>query len=278
MIDNFPATGQPLGIALWPAGAPGSEDWDQAEEEVAFPNFKVVRNVTRPTLTAYFPDLAAANGTAVIICPGGAFHFLACEHEGRDVARWLTERGVAAFVLKYRVARTGDDFPGVVEKTLNDTEKMAALMQSLYPLINADGLQAVRMVRAHASEWGLAPGRIGIMGFSAGGVVTANVARLYDASSRPDFAAPIYSAPPPEAPIPADAPPLFILCADDDEMASAVSQQLYAEWKTRKHPVELHIYAGGGHGFGMLKQGLPSDSWIDRFGDWLGGLGFLKKG
>jgi acetyl esterase/lipase len=261
---------QPRVIPLWPGGAPGSEGWTQQEQaSIIPPGLKVVRNVVRPTLTAYLPDRAAANGTAVIVCPGGAFHFLSIDMEGTDVARWLNARGVAAFVLKYRLIRTGDGFPAEVQENLNDREKMAELMEPLRPLIVADGQQAVRVVRERASEWGIAPDRIGMIGFSAGSTVTVSVALEHDAGSHPDFAAAIYDAGRQDVPIPADAPPLFILCAGDDLMASPNSVRLYSDWKAAGHPVELHIYSKGGHGFGMNKQGLPSDTWIDRFGDWL---------
>lgn len=264
-------------IRLWPGGAPGSEEWTQ-EEETTFipPALKVVRNVVQPTVTGYFPDPAAANGTAVIVCPGGAFHFLSIDMEGTDVARWLVARGVAAFVLKYRLIRTGDDFPEVVGKRLNDRQTMDRLMAELRPLNLADGQQAVRTVRERASEWGIAPDRIGMIGFSAGSHVTVSVALEHDAKSRPDFAGAIYGGGRNDVPIPADAPPLFILCADDDAMASPASVRLYSDWRAAGHSAELHIYSKGGHGFGMQVKGLPSDSWIERFGDWLRVQGLLE--
>ena len=269
---------KPEVITLWPEGAPGSEDWTWHEEEsvLATETQKVVRNVSQPTLTMYPADPAIANGTAVIVCPGGAFHFLVTDREGVDIARWLNACGVTVFVLKYRLIRTGDDFFAEVDEHLSDRNKMAELMKPLRPLIVADGQQAVRLVRKHAAEWSLAPDHIGIMGFSAGGAVTANVALLHDDESRPDFAAPIYSAGYEDAPVPADAPPLFLLCADDDLMASKNSLRLYADWKAAGRPVELHIYAQGGHGFSSRQQHLPCDTWLDRFGDWLASQGLLK--
>ena len=153
---------------------------------------------------------------------------------------------------------------------------MTELMKPLRPLLIADGQQAVRVVRQHAAEWGIAADRIGVMGFSAGGAVTVNVALQHDAGSRPDFAAAIYSAGWEEIPVPADAPPLFVLCAADDLMAAPLSVRLYTDWQAAGHAVELHIYSQGGHGFGMTRQGLPSDTWIDRFGDWLGVQGLLE--
>jgi acetyl esterase/lipase len=270
--------GQPQVIPLWAEGKIDSTGWTQPEEETVLPNgIRVVRNVGTPTLTAYLPDPAIATGTALIVCPGGAYHFLAFVHEGTEVARWLNERGIAVFMLKYRLVQTGSDFPQCVEENLRDPQKMKALIEPLFPHITDDGCQAVRLVRENAAEWGIDPERIGIMGFSAGGMVTLSTVLHYDSTSRPNFAAPIYSAPPPEASIPADAPPLFLLCAADDDMASEASTRYYAKWRAAGRPVELHIYAKGGHGFGMNPQGMPSDHWTERFIDWLKAEGFLRK-
>jgi acetyl esterase/lipase len=271
---------QPEVIPLWPNGAPGSEDWNQQEQETVLPppdSIKMVRNVTEPTLTAFLPNPSVATGTAIIVCPGGAFHMLAMEHEGIDVARWLSARGVAAFVLKYRLVPTAvrdEDFVKQMQ-SLPPPNKLKELTRQIEPLAIADGQQAIKVVREHAAQWGIAADRIGIMGFSAGGRVTVGVALEHDAQSRPSFAAPIYGALWEEITVPADAPPLFIALANDDELAVDPSIALYGAWRAAGHPVELHIYAQGGHGFGMRKQGLPRDSWIDRFGDWLEAQGLL---
>jgi acetyl esterase/lipase len=262
-------------VPLWPAGTLDASAAYRTESDEILPNgLPVVRNVTRPSLTVFLPDPATATGTAVIIAPGGAYHFLAYDHEGLKVARWLNEHGIAAFMLKYRLVHTGDDFPQCVDEHLRDKEQMAFYCGPVYPQITADGCRAVALVREQAAGWGVDPQRVGIMGFSAGGFVTLSTALQYDSASRPDFAAPIYSAPPLEAPIPADAPPLFLLCAADDEMASAVCHEYYGKWKSAGHPIEMHIYAKGGHGFGMNPLGLPVDNWIERFGEWLKSMGF----
>jgi acetyl esterase/lipase len=274
---------QPEVIPLWPDGAPGSEDWNQQEQETLAPppiSFRTVRNVTQPTLTAFLPHPSRAVGTAVIICPGGGFHSLAIDHEGRDVARWLNSRGVAAFVLKYRLLPTevrDEDFERQFQENLADRNTLRAVAKQIGPLAIADGQQAMKIVRQRAAEWGLAPNRIGMMGFSAGGRVTVGVALEHDAQSRPDFAAPIYGALWEDITVPADAPPLFMALANDDDDALVVEPglALYSAWRTAGHPVELHIYAQGGHGFGMRKQGLPADRWIDQFGEWLAVQGFL---
>jgi len=268
-------------IPLWPEGTSGSENWNQREQEQFTPppiSFKTVRNVTQPTLTAFLPHPAVATGTAVIICPGGGFLSLAIEHEGMDVARWLSVRGVAAFVLKYRLLRTkvrDEDFQRQAEAYFSDRSKMREVTKQIGPLAIADGQQAMKVVRQRASEWGVAPDRIGMMGFSAGGRVTTGVALEHDAQSRPSFAAPIYGALWEDIVVPADAPPLFIALANDDELAVDPGVALYSAWRAAGHPVELHIYAQGGHGFGMRKQGIPADHWIDRFGEWLQVQGFL---
>jgi acetyl esterase/lipase len=241
-------------------------------------SFRTVRNVTQPTLTVLLPHPSVAIGTAVIICPGGAFHSLAIDHEGMDVARWLSTRGVAAFVLKYRLLPTevsDEDFQRRVEETLSDLNKMREVTRQIGPLAIADGQQAMKVVRQRASTWSIDPNRIGIMGFSAGGRVTIGVALEHDADSRPNFAAPIYGALWEDITVPADAPPLFMALANDDELAVEPGLALYSAWRAAGHPVELHIYAQGGHGFGMRKQGLPADHWIDRFGEWLQIQGFL---
>ncbi len=277
--QNERAEAQPTILPLWPDDHPGLEDYPEITWLEKPPNqFKLVRNVARPTLTVFLPDPAIANGTGVIICPGGAYHLLAVEHEGIDVARWLNTHGIAAFMLKYRVARTAEDhkeFEKQIDATMSDPDKMRELVKRQAALANADAQQAMRMVREHAAEWGVKPDRIGIMGFSAGAHVAGDLALRHEADSRPDFAAVIYGAFSEEIVVPADAPPLFIALANNDEITAKPSLLIYNAWKAAKLPVEMHSYAEGGHGFGMLKQGLPCDGWIDRFGDWLEMQGLL---
>jgi acetyl esterase/lipase len=266
-------------IPLYPGLAPGSEDWNYAEIEEAPSSSSIggVRNVTRPVLIPYFPDPSTANGTAVIICPGGAFHGLAIYHEGHDVARWLQERGVAAFVLKYRVVHTPEDKEVYAAQDREvrslpfeeNKKRIDEVTREARKLGIADGLRAIQLVRERASEWNISPDRIGIMGFSAGGYVTGYAALNYDPTSRPNFAAPIYPALVSNFTVPQDAPPLFIAVTGNDEIAVAPSLELFSAWKASGHPAELHIYANGDHGFGMLKKGLPLDGWIDSFWAWL---------
>ncbi|HEY4310267.1 MAG TPA: alpha/beta hydrolase [Pirellulales bacterium] len=265
---------------LYSGAAPGSETWTHEEQEYFSPifNTQVVTNVVKPTLTKYAPAAENANGTAVVICPGGGFHVLSINSEGVDVAKWLAERGVTAFVLKYRLVPTGKD--GVVEMIGKKRDKVEEDMRSHFPLAAADGVAAVKYVRDHAAEFGINPKRIGLMGFSAGGSVTSWVALNYSADSRPDFVAPIYAyvGVIGEGTVPSDAPPLFALAASNDPLGLADdSVELYSKWLAAKKPAELHMYAKGGHGFGMKTQKLPSDHWIEIFGQWLDGQGLLKK-
>jgi acetyl esterase/lipase len=271
-------------IRLYPEAAPGSENWTHQEKEYFSPiwNTQVVTNVVNPTLTAFLPDSATANGTAVIICPGGGFHALSINSEGVDVAKWLNKKGVAAFVVKYRLVPTGEDGVKEVMTKMSSGNRVNvdADNRDVIPLAVADGMAAMSYVRKHAAEFGIAPNRIGLMGFSAGGTVTSSVAFQYSAENRPDFLAPIYPylGAVKEAPVPADAPPMFIVAATDDQLGLAPdSLKLYSQWLAAKKSVELHLYSKGGHGFGMRKQNLPSDQWIERFGEWLQVQGLLKK-
>jgi len=280
-------------IPIWPAVAPGSEDWSQKEVEYRTPDKKLmVRNVTRPTLTAYVPDATTATGATVIICPGGGFRFLSWQSEGTEVAEWLQKRGVTAFVLKYRLKETpaADDqlgkelatFFGSVS-SFKDRDMSSDAAKVLAEDVRtagaagvADGQQAVRYVRQHAKEWNIKPDRIGIMGFSAGAIVTMGALNADDGACRPDFAAPIYGPIFGEIKVRRDASPLFILCAADDQLAEASCARLYSAWRDAGRPAELHLFEKGGHGFGMTKRNLPIDGWIDRFGEWLGQRGLIR--
>ena len=268
-------------IQLYNGAAPGSEKWNWQEKnnDVNMWNTKVVYNVVHPTLTIFLPDAALANGTAVIICPGGGFHTLSINSEGYDVAEWLTKKGVTAFVLKYRLVHSLTDDP--VKELMSKMGKKEFDEENslVIPLSIADGRAAIAFVRKHAVEYGISPDRIGIIGFSAGGTVAASAAFKYSNDNRPDFVAPIYAFMPAslQGEVPKDAPPMFLAAANDDQLGLAPhSVDLYNKWTASKHTVELHLYAKGGHGFGMRSQNIPTDTWIDRFGDWLSVLGFLK--
>lgn len=270
-------------IQLYNGAAPGSENstWSEQENDQNVWHLKVVFNVSHPTLDVFRPDSSATNSkTAVIICPGGGFYFLSINSEGYDVAKWLTQRGVTCFVLKYRVAHVTSNDP--TKEWKDELGKPAGIEKAGkdIPLAISDGKAAIAYVRAHAAEYNILPDHIGIIGFSAGGTVAGSAAYDSTSASRPDFVAAIYAYLPPylQKTIPANAPPLFLAAATDDElMLHTHSVDLYTKWTTAKHSSELHLYAKGGHGFGMRKQDLPSDAWIDRFGDWLQQQGFSKN-
>ncbi|MCC7463794.1 MAG: alpha/beta hydrolase [Gammaproteobacteria bacterium] len=278
-----PALSDP--IPLYPGVAPGSEQARQAESGDFILNEWKARNVTRPELIPYLPASALANGTAVIVAPGGGFEFLSVQSEGAAVARWLAARGITAFMLKYRLNATPADLATYEaemkqrwqamsqgqRRSVDDVAQSEGARQA-----RADGLVAVRRVRELAGRYGIAPNRIGIIGFSAGGVVALSVATQYDAASRPDFAASIYGALPGDARVPADAPPLFLAVSADDPLLATASQPVFNAWRAQQRPAELHIYEKGGHGYGLNKSGASSDHWIDAFYWWLEAGGFIK--
>jgi acetyl esterase/lipase/lysophospholipase L1-like esterase len=268
-------------IQLYSGKAPGSENWTWSgkEEPKNLFNTKVVYNVVQPTLTAYLPPASSANGTAVIIAPGGAFHILSIESEGIDVAKWLNTKGVAAFVLKYRLVHSATDDPvAELMKKMGDFKKLDEENDSVVTMAIADGLKAIGYVRTNAAAYNINPKRIGFMGFSAGGTVAMGTVFNSAAANRPDFAAPVYAYMNAlkNQTIPTDAPPLFICAATDDQLGLASqSSNLYNAWIAAKKEAELHMYVKGGHGFGMRKQDIPTDTWIERFGDWLDVHGLL---
>jgi acetyl esterase/lipase len=235
-----------------------------------------VRNVTQPTLTVFLPPAERATGTAVVVCPGGAHHALAIDHEGADLAEWLADRGIAAFLLKYRLLASpasDAEFERRFWQILSEPELLPDLLTPEHlAVVRADGQRAVATVRARAGEWGVAADRIGIMGFSAGGSVAIAVGLEHDAASRPDFVAGVYAGVWEELRVPPDAPPMFLAFATDDQIGERIvgaSVRVYEAWRHAGRPVELHAYATGGHGFGMNRQGLPIDTWPERFHEWL---------
>lgn len=269
-------------IPLYSGKPPGSTEENYPEKEYFSRswNTEVVANVTKPTLTVFKPAPDLKNGTALVICPGGGFMALSITSEGTDVAKYMAARGVTAFVLKYRIARTGDDATEEFTKLYADKAKFRETIGNVVPLAIADGLAAVTYVRQHASEWGVSPDRVGIIGFSAGGSVVTGVAFRYSPEGRPAFVAPIYAGGESykEAILPDDAPPIFIAAATDDDLGLVpTSIGLYEKWTAAKKSAELHLYAKGGHGFGMRQHNLPTDHWIDRFAEWMELEGWLKK-
>lgn len=267
-------------IPLYPGIAPGSAPTTYPEKQYFSKtwNTDVVTNVTRPTLTVFKPAPGVKNDTGIVICPGGGFMALSISSEGTDVAKYLAAKGVTAFVLKYRIAHTGEDATAEFTTLYDDKQKFGEMMKSVVPLSVADGLAAVTYVRQHAAEWGISPDRVGIIGFSAGGTIAGQVAVHYAPEGRPAFVGLIYGGGVQDAVVPPDAPPMFIAAATDDNLGLApASIAIYQKWAAAHKSVELHMYAKGGHGFGMHPQNIPTDHWIDRFAEWLQLQGFLSK-
>jgi acetyl esterase/lipase len=272
-------------IRLWEGKAPGSEQWTHQESRTSSASGTVmIRDVVDPSMTAYLPEPSSANGIAVVVCPGGAFRALSWESEGVAVARWLNNHGIAAFVLKYRLLKTGVGkmafpMPGagtkLVIKNANanpdpDNEELNHVIR----LAISDGQQAIRLVRQGAKKWDIDPSKIGIMGFSAGGGVVVGTALLDDPAGYPDFLASLYGPSQFDVHVPANAPPLFIAVAANHKPVSQGCVALYTVWNDAGRPAELHVYSKGNGGFGMGGKGLPSDSWPDRFLEWLKAEGF----
>ncbi len=277
------ATEPGVPIPLWQGTAPG-EKGDIGEEKVEVGGEKNndgierTSNVSVPTIKLYPAPEGNRNGAAVLVCPGGGYGILASEHEGSAVCEWLNELGFTGVLLKYRVPRR------------DGLEKHHAPLQ--------DAQRAISMMRTHAEEWRIDPQRIGVLGFSAGGHLAAmalsNPERSYPidpaidkVSCRPDFGVLIYPAYlvdendedklSPELDFNKDSQPVFMAVASNDKWASS-SARLYLELQRLKVPVEMHAFAEGGHGFGIMKaQELPVSTWPRLCGEWLQAMGLDKK-
>jgi acetyl esterase/lipase len=285
---------RPVVIELWPgkipdeAGGIGAEygrmspKLDRTQVEVTELT-RMVTNVTKPTVTVYRPAKGKDTGTAVIVCPGGGYWNLYWELEGEEVAAWLNSIGVTGVVLKYRVPRRPDEPKGEpARRPLQDAQR------------------AVSLVRSRAKEWGIAPDRIGVAGFSAGGHLAVATAtgfekRTYEpvdavdkVSCRPGFAIPVYSGYlkakdkdelAPGLTVPKDTPPMFIVHGGADLISDPEnSVVLYRALRSAGIPAELHIYAGAAHDFGVRRVENPCSSWTDTCAAWLRHRGFLTPG
>jgi endo-1,4-beta-xylanase len=261
-------------LKLWPNGAPGS-DGDTTPEGIQQPDPAKPPNrityVAQPTITVFLPPKEKANGMAIVVAPGGGHAFLSIDLEGYSLAHWLNSKGIAAFVLKYRLAKTPNSRYTVEGHALPDSWR------------------AIRMVRSRAAEWGIDPTRVGFMCFSAGGELAAMVETRFDAgnsaatdpidrmSSRPDFTAIIYPGfRPGTITVPKDAPPAFLVCAHDDPSHVVTTVNLYLDLQKQGISSEMHIYSSGGHGFGIRESHKPSATWDDRMLEWMADRKFLK--
>jgi acetyl esterase/lipase len=249
-------------IPLYAGVAPGSENWHYEEHKAGTADKPQVQNVVKPELLYYPADRSSAVGTAIIVAPGGGWRTLMMSYEGVDVAKRFNRMGVDAFVLKYRLTYTGS---GENPQRYQDVKAMS----------NADGQQAVRLVRQHAAEYGVRSNRIGMIGFSAGGGVLLG-AVYGPADGRPDFAIPIYAAGASSAVPPQGAPPLFIAVASDDKAVGYQgSIDLFEAWMKAGLKAELHVFQIGAHGF--VTKGGGADHYLDRVEDWLKVNGLLTK-
>ena len=250
-------------IRLWPKGAPGYETLQDKEVFEGDPKLPTRFTVSHyPSLYAFIP--AKPTGVAMIVAPGGGHTQLVIGKEGYDIARWLNSNGITAFVLKYRLAKAKDS------KYTVDKE------------VAADTARSLRLVRSRAKEWGIDPGKIGFIGFSAGGEVAAIAETRFDAgntsssdpiekvSSRPDFAVVVYPGWREGAiTVPKDAPPTFLVCADDDRSHVVTTVKFYLDLEAQGVSTEMHIYANGKHGFALTNKTNPVKTWPDRLKEWM---------
>jgi acetyl esterase/lipase len=280
-------------IELWPNGPPTRID--DVPDEVEYPvqsgvakGTTFLRNISEPTLTVFTPAAGSSNGVGIIVVPGGGWTINAWSHEGLDVARWLAALGYTAFLLKYRVQASPADQAmfeaamAAIDSGLavprSDAEKPRAIgdLISTPAYLAAreacadDGRRAIELVREHAGRFGVRREALGMIGFSAGAFLAVDIA-LDPRAPRLAFIAPIYGGETRGAPVPKDAPPLFTAVAQDDILVKIV-EGLHADWSAADRPSELHVFARGGHGFGMVEQGLPSDRWTDLFLAWIDDL------
>lgn len=241
---------------------------DEKEYFSALWETQVVTNVSVPTMQIFKPAPELANGTSVIIAPGGGLYAHSIAKEGTDVAKWLNQKGITAFVLKYRLVPTGEDG---VKELMAAQDKVIPTVKGVLPFSIKDGINAIAYVRKNATSLGIDPNKVGFMGFSAGGAVTFGVIYNTEEAAAPNFIVPVYAwtSVLEEQELPEEAPPMFMVCAADDPLMLAPANiKLYTKWIDEGHTGELHMYAKGGHGFGMQAQGKPSDQWIDRFYEW----------
>jgi acetyl esterase/lipase len=268
---------QPEAITLDTGALPGAtapESWHRQYNSV------FARNVTVATLTPVLPSAAKATGAAVIVAPGGGFRTLSMENEGWAVARALADKGVAAFVLKYRLNQTPADMAGFersMAEMFSATAKRPTPPQdpaAAYAPQIADARAAFALVRSRAKAWRVDADRVGMLGFSAGAMLTMSTA-LHGQDAKPAFIANIYG-PLAAVTVPADAPPLFIALAADDPFFANAGFGLIDSWRAAGRPVEFHLFEQGGHGFGMYPKTTTSTGWFDSFARWLGMHGYLQ--
>ncbi len=270
---------QPNAIELSTGALPGAttnESWHTQYGSV------FARNVTVATLTPFFPATGKASGAAVIVAPGGGFRTLSMSNEGWDVAKALADKGVTAFVLKYRLKQTPADIAGferAMAELFSNASRANRPVAEQDPAVEfsaqiADARAAFALVRKRAKEWQIDADRVGMIGFSAGAMLTISTT-LYGKDAKPAFIGDIYG-PLAKVDVPTDAPPLFIALAADDPFFGNSGYVLIDNWRAAKRPVEFHLFEQGGHGFGMYPKTTTSTGWFDSFIRWLDMHGYLK--
>ena len=262
-------------IPLYPKGVVNSLGVPEVRRRLSTGE-TMIFNVSEPTLEVFRPALGHANGTAMIVAPGGGFVGLGYASDGTDIAHALARRGVTAFVLKYRTIASDADSMQLPAVHMKEMELIMARAKSGIPTevppfagephALEDGARALAIVRQRAREWGIDPGKVGFIGFSAGAYLAADLA-IGDKASRPDFVALIYGGL--RTPVPADASPAFIAAAADDDYQPNDATLLYAAWQQAGVPAELHIYEHGGHGFDLQPKGTTSDHWLNELIWWM---------
>jgi acetyl esterase/lipase len=285
-------------IRLWPDGPPTRIDG--VPDEVEYPvregmaeGTTFLRNISDPTLTVFTPASGTGNGLGVIVVPGGGWTISAWTHEGLDVVGWLTALGYTAFLLKYRVRASEADQAtfeagqAALNSGLAVPRTAAQLPRAISDVIRTDdylearaaaaddGRRAIALVREHAERYSVNPDALGMIGFSAGAFLAVDVA-LDPRAPQLAYIAPIYGGETCGAPVPPDAPALFTAVARDDILYKIV-EGLAVEWSDADRPTELHVFRRGQHGFGMVKQGLPSDRWTDLYLAWVDDLGLARR-
>jgi len=265
---------EPQEILLWPNGAPGSEGKTAPQKtRISDQGDIVISSVNKPSIRPYLPDANKATGVAVIVAPGGGHSELWISHEGYSPAKWLRDHGIAAFVLKYRLARDTNSTYTVDKDEVADIQR------------------AIRLVRSRAKEWGIDTARVGVMGFSAGGELAALAAMRYTAkdatakdpidreSDKPDFQGLIYPGNIHRLTVSAASPPAFIAGGYKDRKdISEGTAELYLKYKEANVPAELHIYGNVGHGFGIRASNTGANThWPEEFVVWLSDMGFISN-
>lgn len=235
------------------------------------PTARALSKVSQPTLTICRAPRDKTDGTAIIVCPGGGYRQLMIDREGHYVARWLNTIGVTAIVLKYRLPLSGASVPETAARpAMGDLREAADFVR----VALEDAQEAVRVARANATRWNIRPDAVGMMGFSAGGNLTAMTGMLASAEARPNFLAVMYAPFPRNLVVPATTPPVFLAAAEDDPRLSPTDHTLrfYMALKQARVPAEMHIYANGGHGFALLKAPATATRWPETFAAWLAAL------